>query len=122
VHELSLSSAILQTALRHAGGRRVTSVQMRIGALRQVVPESLEFYFGIVTRGTDAEGAVLEAEYVPAQLRCEGCATEWRPELPLFRCPGCGGAAVQTLAGAEFEIESIVVEEEEEEEACIAPR
>jgi hydrogenase nickel incorporation protein HypA/HybF len=116
VHELSLSSAIVQTTLRHAEGRPVRSVQMRIGALRQVVPESLEFYFGIVTRGTLAEGAVLEAEYVPAQLRCEGCGCGWSPELPLFRCPSCGGAGVETLAGSEFEIDSIIVEEREEAE------
>ncbi|MGE5408596.1 MAG: hydrogenase maturation nickel metallochaperone HypA [Syntrophothermus sp.] len=119
MHELSLSKAILDTALRHAEGRRVSSVQMRIGAMRQVVPESLEFYFEIVTRGTGAEGAVLEAEYVPARLRCEACGRGWAPELPLFRCPECGGGRVAVEAGTEFEIESIVVEEEEAE--CTAP-
>jgi hydrogenase nickel incorporation protein HypA/HybF len=121
VHELSLSSAILETALRHAGGRRVKSVQMRVGTMRQVVPDSLDFYFGIVTRGTLCEGATLEQEQVAALLRCGACAAEWRPDLPIFRCPGCGGAAVETVAGNEFEIDSIVVEEEEEA-ACIAPR
>jgi hydrogenase nickel incorporation protein HypA/HybF len=120
VHELSLSSAILEAALRHADGRKLTAVEMRIGALRQVVPESLEFYFGIVTRGTPAEGAALETEYVAALLRCEDCETEWSPEFPAFRCPGCGGAEVEVRAGNEFNVESITVEEEEA--ACIAPR
>ena len=41
VHELSISSAIVDTALRHAGGRRVTAVNLRVGGLRQVVPDSL---------------------------------------------------------------------------------
>lgn len=121
MHELSLSSAILETVLRHADGRRVKSVQMRIGGMRQVVPESLEFYFGIVTRGTVCEGARLEQEPVAALLRCGACGREWHPELPVFRCPDCGGGEVETVAGAEFDIESIVVEEEEEAE-CIAPR
>jgi hydrogenase nickel incorporation protein HypA/HybF len=120
VHELSLSSAILETTLRHAGGRRVTSVQLRVGALRQVVPESLEFYFGIVTRGTPCEGAALEQELIAARMRCEECGSEWEPELPIFRCPGCGGGAVEAVAGAEFEVESIIVEEKEEEPECIA--
>lgn len=119
MHELSLSSAILDAALRHADGRPVSSVQLRVGAMRQVVPESLEFYFGIVARGTLCEGAALEQEYVPARLRCGSCATEWEPELPLFRCPACGGAEVVPLGGTELEIESIVVEEEESE--CTAP-
>jgi len=122
MHELSLSSAILETTLRHAEGRPVRSVQMRIGALRQVVPASLEFYFEIVIRGTLAEGAALEAEYLAARLRCAGCRREWEPELPLFRCPDCAGTNVETLSGDEFEIDSIVVEEREEEAECIAPR
>lgn len=120
MHELSLAGAVLETTLRHGKGRKVTAVEMRIGALRQVVPESLEFYFGIVTRGTLAEGAALETEYVAALLRCEDCGTEWSPDFPAFRCPGCTGAAVEVRAGNEFEIESIMVEEEEA--ACIAPR
>jgi hydrogenase nickel incorporation protein HypA/HybF len=123
MHELSLSSAILETTLRHAEGRPVRAVQMRIGAMRQVVPESLDFYFGIVTRGTLAEGAALEVDYRPALLRCGNCGRDWEPELPMFRCPGCGGAAVETLSGTEFEIDSITVEDREEAETpCIAPR
>ena len=120
MHELSLSSAVLETALRHGDGRRVKSVQMRIGAMRQVVPDSLSFYFGIVTRGTLCEGAVLEQEQILALFRCEDCRHEWSPEMPMFRCPECGGGEVEMLAGNEFEIDSIVVEEKEE--ACIAPR
>ncbi len=123
MHELSLAGAIVDTAVRHADGRPVRSVQMRIGAMRQVVPESLDFYFGIVTRGTLVEGASLEVDYRPVRLRCGDCAHEWEPDLPIFRCPGCGGAAVETLSGTEFEIDSITVEEREEAETpCIAPR
>lgn len=123
MHELSLSSAILATTLRHADGRPVRAVRMRIGAMRQVVPESLEFYFGIVTRGTVAEGAALEVEYLPARLRCGECAREWEPELPMFRCPACGGGEVETLSGSEFEIEYITVEDRQEAETpYIAPR
>ncbi len=121
MHELSLSQAILETALRHAEGRPLRSVQMRIGALRQVVPGSLEFYFGVLTREAGAAGAALEVEFVPARLRCRECGREWEPELPLFRCPACAAAAVEELSGNEFEIDSIVVEEEEEAR-CTAPQ
>ena len=34
--------------VKHAAGRRVKVVTVRAGALRQVVPDSLEFYFGFV--------------------------------------------------------------------------
>jgi hydrogenase nickel incorporation protein HypA/HybF len=119
VHELSLSSGIVEVVLRHAAGRRVTAVSLRVGGLRQVVPDSLEFYFGICARGTVCEDAVLEQEIVPARLRCEACSTEWEPALLLFVCADCGGREVKAVAGEELEIESIVVEEAD---VCTASR
>jgi hydrogenase nickel incorporation protein HypA/HybF len=118
VHELSLSSAIVNTVVKHAAGRRVSVVNLRVGHLRQVVPESLEFYFEFVARGTVCEGAVLEQEAVPAVLRCDACAAEWEMDLPFFRCAGCGSGAVTVASGNEFEVESIEVEEVQ----CIGPR
>ncbi len=134
MHELSISSAIVDTALRHADGRRVTQVDVRVGALRQVVPESLEFYFGIVSRDTACADAALELELVGAWMRCEICGHEWDPApepvaghdrstwvLPQFRCPACEGAGAEVVRGAELEVESIEVETVEEEQ-CTAPR
>ena len=59
MHELSLSSAIIDTVLRHAEGRRVSSVEMPIGRLRQVVPDSLDLLLrdrlaGHARRGRDS--------------------------------------------------------------------
>ena len=110
MHELSVSSAVLDTVLKHAAGRRVTVVSLRIGHLRQVVPDSLAFYFELVSRESLCEGARLEQGYVPAVLRCEGCEREWDPEDAWFRCSGCGGAG-EVIAGNELEVESIEVEE-----------
>ena len=52
MHELSLASAIVDTVERHAEGRPVRVIALRVGALRQVVPESPEFYLEILGRGT----------------------------------------------------------------------
>ena len=118
MHELSLSSAIIATAAKHAEGRRVSVVTLRVGRLRQVVPETLEFYFEFVARGTVCEGARLDQEVVEARLRCDPCGAEWGIDAPAFRCPDCGGSEVSIVAGSEFEVESIEVEEAQ----CIAPR
>jgi hydrogenase nickel incorporation protein HypA/HybF len=118
VHELSLSSAIIATAAKHADGRQVTVVTLRVGRLRQVVPETLEFYFDFVARGTVCAGARLDQEVVEARLRCDQCGAEWAIETPAFRCPDCGTSEVTIVAGSEFEVESIEVEEAQ----CIAPR
>jgi hydrogenase nickel incorporation protein HypA/HybF len=108
---------MVDTAIRHAGGRPVRLVHVRVGHLRQVVPDSLEFYFAIVARDTVCAGARLEIEEIPARLRCESCETEWTAEAAAFRCPGCAGADVTVLTGEELEVESI---ELEVEDACIA--
>jgi len=117
VHELSIAGAVLETALRHADGRRVTGVTVRAGAMRQVVGRSLSFYFEIVARDTICDGATLTLSEVATELHCRGCDTRWSPEIPAFRCPNCAGADVEIAAGQELEVEYIEVEEES---ACIA--
>ena len=113
MHELSVASAIVATAVKHADGRRVAVVTVRAGRLRQIVPESLEFYWPFVARDTACEGARLELEVVPAELRCDGCGRRWELEQPLFRCPACGRGEVEVVAGNELEVESIEIREEE---------
>ena len=123
MHELALSRAIVEAALQHAEGRPVTVVRVRVGALRQVVPESLRFNFEIVTRDTACDGAQLQLDLIVAKLRCGSCKRDWDPvprpaaevsELvapPPFRCPACGAGGGDVVAGEELEVESIDVEE-----------
>src|SRR3954464_11173024 len=91
MHELSVASAVVDTALRHAEGRRLLVVNLRVGELRQVIPDSLAYCRDVVTRETPAEGARLERVVVAVRMRCEACAHEGEPEL-MFRCPERGGA------------------------------
>ena len=84
MHELSLAGAVVNTAVKHAAERRVTVVTLRVGRLRQVVPDTLEFYFGFVAQGTLCEGARLEQEVVPARLVCSECGNDWELDLPII--------------------------------------
>lgn len=110
MHEFSIASAVVDTALAHAAGQRVTVVRVRAGRLRQVVPSSLEFSFGIVSRETVAEGARLELEVVEARLACRRCGHGWTVEVPAFRCPACAGGEVDVVSGDELQVEEIEVE------------
>jgi len=121
MHEFDLSSAIVATVRKHAAGRQVRHVTLRIGRLRQVVKDTLEFYFAIVGKDTVCEGATLEIIDVPAALRCNTCKREWEIEIPAFICGDCGPGAVEVVTGEEFMVESIEVEDEEDA-ACTAPR
>ena len=118
MHELSLARGIVAAVERHADGRRVAVVNLRVGTLRQVVPGSLDFCFGLVAKETACEGARLAIEVVPAALRCGACGAAWELEEPVFRCAACGSTEVEVVAGEELQVESIEIEEEA---ACIAP-
>ena len=82
----------------------------RIGALRQVVPETLAFGFEIASRDTVCEGALLEHETIEAQLRCEDCATQWALAVLAFRCPTCNGRGA-VISGEELTIDWIEVDD-----------
>jgi hydrogenase nickel incorporation protein HypA/HybF len=112
VHELSLADAVVAIARDHARGRRVSAVDVRIGRLRQVVPDALEFAFELVAAGTEVEGAELRVEHVPVRVCCPRCAAESEaPEFPLA-CAECGSLDVEVVAGDELLVESLEIEEE----------
>jgi hydrogenase nickel incorporation protein HypA/HybF len=119
MHEISIARAVVATAERHADGRPVTLVSVRVGRMRQVVPATLRFAFGVCARDTACAGARLELTEVEVGLRCARCGLGWEPQIPAFRCPGCGSADVSVEAGDELVVEEIEVEVEEA--ACTAP-
>ena len=109
MHELSLCRAIADTARDHADGRRVSTVVVRIGHLRQVVPDTLRFCWGIVVEGGEFEGAELVIEHVPAVVACRTCGARTTIERPVMRCSLCDSTDVDLESGDEFLVASIDV-------------
>jgi hydrogenase nickel incorporation protein HypA/HybF len=65
VHEKALMEDIvrkLEAVVREEGGRRVSKIRVRLGALSHFTPEHFREHFEDATRGTPAEGAEIEAE------------------------------------------------------------
>jgi hydrogenase nickel incorporation protein HypA/HybF len=110
MHELSIADAIVRIACSHSGGRRIESVEVKVGHLRQVVPESLAFAFTLVAEGTDAEGAELLMEEVPAAGVCRACGfeSEWSG-FPLA-CESCGSLDVELVRGEELLVDALTME------------
>jgi hydrogenase nickel incorporation protein HypA/HybF len=107
MHELALCEAIIDTVNRRSDGRPVKRVDVRIGQFRQVVPDSLQFSWTLVTSGTDLDGCALVIEHVPAIIDCRTCGQQSRLKLPILLCEHCESSDVRLSQGEEFLIVSI---------------
>ena len=114
MHELAIADSVVQIASRHANGRRVTKVCLKVGHLRQVVPSALTFSFELVAQGTPVEGAQLEMEEVPVTGRCRRCGAESRPESFPLQCVNCKDYDLEVLEGEELYVESLEIEEDQQ--------
>ena len=113
MHEFSIAQAVLDITCRHAGeGRRVTAVDCRVGHLRQVVPSALTFAWELVAEGTEAEGAELRIEEVPARVRCRGCGEQTTLAQFPAACGTCGTFDVEVTGGEELLVVSLELEEQ----------
>lgn len=108
MHELAICGSIAEIVTRRAAERPVDVIYLRIGRLRQVVPETLRYCWDLVSADTELDGAVLEVEEVPASIVCNTCgSTSVLDDLPLFVCSVCGGVDLDVVSGEEFLITAI---------------
>jgi hydrogenase nickel incorporation protein HypA/HybF len=115
MHELSIADAVVTIASRHAAGRKVTRVDLRVGHLRQVVPDSLEFAFELVAQGTAVEGAELVMQEVPADVSCRACGAMTKLEAFPAHCAACGALDVEVSGGDELLVEALELEDQDED-------
>ena len=122
MHEASVTQAMLDLALEYAKGQRITDVYLQVGRMSFIVPESVEFYFEYLSRGTVAEGATLHFETAPLEMTCTDCGrqadlSEWADEQPrammvqaLVRGCQCGSSNLRVTGGTGFDMVSLGVE------------
>ena len=121
MHELSLVTSIVETVTETLAalpdsprGARVLEVRLRVGALASVIPESLEFCWGIVSEETPLEGSRLVVNVLPVVVHCEPCELDSELEgVQSFRCPRCGEQCAEIRQGRELEIDSIEIDDGE---------
>jgi hydrogenase nickel incorporation protein HypA/HybF len=112
MHELSIAGALVDIVERHAAGRRVTRVDVRVGHLRQVVPDALDFAFELITKDTALEGAVLRIEEVPAGVHCRVCGADTVLRQFPAHCVECEALDVELSGGDELLVDCLEIETE----------
>jgi hydrogenase nickel incorporation protein HypA/HybF len=82
---------VLQHA-QQANANLIEDIHIVIGELSTNVDDSIQFYWGMVAKGTMAEEARLHFRRVPAQMQCVSCKHIYHPEDGELPCPDCGNA------------------------------
>jgi hydrogenase nickel incorporation protein HypA/HybF len=108
MHEMAITQSVVDAVCEYAGGRRVHSVKLEVGALCAIVPAAMEFCFGLAAEGTVADGATLDVSVRQGAARCRSCAAGFELNDPILLCP-CGSADVEVLAGRDLRILSMEV-------------
>ncbi len=110
MHELAVTESIVDIVKAQAeehGATKVTRVDVTIGGLQGLVPDSVQFYFEVLTKDTPLAEARLNITLVPARAICRKCQHEFDlPELDRT-CPECNGYGLDIVGGDELMITSI---------------
>ena len=94
---------LLRAAAEH-GVRKVSRVRLVVGKMTAALPAALEFSFEALKQGTLLEGAVLEIEEKGIEARCLECSYTFETG-DRFRCPSCGSARTEVVAGRELYVD-----------------
>lgn len=108
MHELSICNAIAGIVTQRAGPRRVQTVHLQVGQLRQIVPDTLTYCWTLITADTALDGSRIAVESIPAAIACTACGASMEMgDRPSFACASCRGTDVRVVSGEEFLITSL---------------
>jgi hydrogenase nickel incorporation protein HypA/HybF len=100
MHEAAIAQSIIDEIRAQAschGFSRVRSVHLKLGRLNGAVPASLDFAFGVLSKGTPAEGATISVQAIPLVIYCT-------------HCHSCGLPCSKIVSGRELTIEALEVD------------
>ncbi len=118
MHEMGIAMQVLEIAVasipEEMQGVPVEQVNLKVGKLSSVVPDSLRFCYEVIVKDSPLAGSVLHIEEIPVEARCRDCDHQWTVTEPVFRCSACQSGNIEILSGQELEIASIELAEPEQ--------
>jgi len=115
VHELSIVQALIDQVQREVkrsrGSGRVVRLDLRIGRLSGVCPDSLRFAWDLLVPETPLAGAELCIAEPPAVCACADCGARTELDDLALCCPECGSPNVTVEGGQEMLLQTIELED-----------
>jgi hydrogenase nickel incorporation protein HypA/HybF len=97
--------------LRAHPGVVARTVRLRVGALRQVEPDTLRFCYDQAVRATELAASQLDLELIAARAVCRACEHEFMVAEQWFVCPACGRPGGEVVRGKELLLAGIECEQ-----------
>lgn len=115
MHEMGIAMQIIEIATasipEDMHGCRVSHVNLEIGKLSTIVPDSLTFCFEIAAQDTPLSDATLVIDIIPVTATCNDCNTHFTIETPAFSCIKCNSGSIEMSTGRELDIKSIEIDD-----------
>ena len=118
MHELGIAQNILQIVQQSVPGNLapdVRLIRLRVGQLSGIVPDSLDFCFGVLVNNTEMRQASLAIDQIPLVSECRDCKRRFQMDDLAFSCPSCRSANLELISGRELEVVEIELAEESDE-------
>lgn len=113
MHELPVTKSIIKISSEEAekhNAKIVKEIRIKVGELTGLIPDSIQYYFDIISKGSKVEGALLKIEKLPIKIRCNECSKEVEAKVGTYSCSACGSMNIKIIGGNEFYIDSLEVE------------
>ncbi len=107
MHEYSIVKSMINLCEKHANGKQIDSVVVKLGELGGVEPHFLKSCFDMFKEDTLCQDATMKINMVDIIIFCEDCKKETKVENFNFFCPNCDSPNTNTLTGQEMYIEYI---------------
>lgn len=114
MHELSIAQdilAIIRQNVPHEELKNIQSVNVKIGEMAGVVPDSLEFCFQAIVSETEMKDAKLVIEKIPFVLECSSCGKTSTNEFGIRICSHCSSPDTNVISGLEMQVVDIELDE-----------
>ncbi len=105
MHEWTIADnlvRLVEEAARRERLAAVSEVYVKVGVLRQVIPETLRTAFSRLIGETEFAGAELKIEEVPLAVRCRSCGSDTAGDDLAFTCGECGSTDIEVVSGDEL--------------------
>lgn len=110
MHEFSIIEdlfKIIEDIIKKEKLKKVFKINLVIGEMLQIVPETFEFVFNSSKKGTIFKNTILNIEFQAISGKCKNCNNEFKLNKNNYNCPECDSSDFDIISGKELIIKSI---------------